>query len=275
MARDLGGRAALVTGAGSGIGRALALALAAQGAEVVVAGRRRSALEETRSLSSRPSRLLVAPADVTDAGDRARLASLVREAHGRLDLLINNAGLVASGPAAEMGDARMHALVALNVIAPLAVTRDCLPLLRRGDGPRVVMVGSVFGEIAFPLFAAYSASKFAVRGLSDALRRELKPLGIAVTYAAPRATRTPAADGFADLIGPLAMTLDEPDAVAERILRAVRRGARSVYPRGPERLYVLLQRLAPALIDAALARQTARLVGAGRGSGEPSAPPGR
>jgi short-subunit dehydrogenase len=176
-----------------------------------------------------------------------------------LDLLINNAGMVGVGPFAQLDDDDLAAMLMLNVAAPASLIRDLLPKLRNGNAPRVVNVGSMFGDIAFPQFAAYSASKFALRGLSDALRRELKPEGIAVTYVAPRGTQTPAANAFAHLVEPFAMRLDSPQAVAAHVLRGLSAGRRSIYPAGIERLFVLLQRLIPGRVDAALIRQAARV----------------
>ena len=116
----------------------------------------------------------------------------------------------------------------------------------------------MFGDIAFPCFGAYSATKFALRGYSDALRRELAAEGVGVTYAAPRATRTPAVDNFRDLVEPMGMVLDEQDAVARRILDAVARDARSVYPVGMERVFMAIQSLGPALVDANLSKLASR-----------------
>ena len=132
-----------------------------------------------------------------------------------------------------------------------------LPLLRRAAPSRIVNVGSVFGDIGYPLFAAYSSSKFALRGLSIALRREFKPFGIGVTYAAPRATKTGAAEAYGALFEPLQMRMDEPAVVADRIWRAVAKDADNVYAKGPERLFVLAQRLFPTLVDRAIAAQLA------------------
>src|SRR3546814_7220706 len=102
----------------------------------------------------------------------------------------------------------------------MALTRQLLPLLQLSSQARIVNIGSVFGDIGHPLFAGYCASKFALRGLSDALRRELAAVGIGVTYAAPRATRTVAADGFADLMLPFAMAMDMPETIAAQIVAA-------------------------------------------------------
>jgi short-subunit dehydrogenase len=142
-----------------------------------------------------------------------------------------------------------------NVVAPIALSREMLPLLRRAGTSRIVNVGSMLGDIAYPLFAAYSASKFAVRGLSSAMRRELKPYGIGVTYAAPRATKTDASRAMDPLVAPLQMRLDDPTAVARQIWRAVMQDLDSVYARGPERLFVLAQRLLPRIVDRAISTQ--------------------
>ena len=148
-------------------------------------------------------------------------------------------------------------MAATNIVAPLALIREMLPLLRRAAPARIVNIGSIFGDIAYPLFAAYSGSKFALRGASMALRRELLPYGIGVTYAAPRATRTEAAKAYDPLLEPMRIRLDDPSEVAAQIWRAVARELDSAYARGPERLFVLIQRLIPRLIDRAIAAQMA------------------
>jgi short-subunit dehydrogenase len=174
---------------------------------------------------------------------------------GRLDLLFNNAGVIAAGPLQAADDDDMARMLATNVLAPFALSRELVPFLRNSTSPRIVNIGSMFGDIAFPHFVGYSATKFALRGLSDGLRRELKPLGIGVTYAAPRAARTEAIPAIAHVLEALGTKLDEPEAVARRIVDAALAGRRSVYPAGPERLFVLLARLLPALVDRSVAAQ--------------------
>lgn len=238
----------LITGAGSGIGRALAIQADRHGHRLILVGRRAAPLEQTAA-GLRDA--LVLPADVTTPDGRAAIARAV--AQTGLDILINNAGMVPSGAAGTTDDAQIAATLALNVAAPMALTRDLLGALTASRG-QVVNVGSVFGDIGFPYFTLYSASKFALRGWSDALRRELAPRGIAVTYLAPRATRTDAAQGFDALIGPMAMVLDSPDAVAAHAWRAIAARRREQMPASRERLFVALQRLRPGLIDRALIR---------------------
>jgi short-subunit dehydrogenase len=254
---QLEGKRALITGAGSGIGRALAIEAAQRGVTVALCGRRADALSETLTrMAPNPGHLRLR-GDITVPAVRRGLRDYLWRRWAGLDLLVNNAGVVAVGPLAHMGDAELERLIATNILAPLALTREMLPLLRCAAPSRIVNVGSMFGDIAYPLFAAYSASKFALRGLSIALRRELKPNGIGVTYAAPRATKTTAAQAYGPLFEPLQMRMDEPAVVAERIWRAVARDADSVYAKGPERLFVLAQRLFPTLVDRAIASQLA------------------
>lgn len=255
---SLAGRFALITGGGSGIGRALAIEASRRGMSVALVGRRRDKLEETRARLAAGSDCLIVPADVTSPDARRAVRDRVQDAWGRLHVLVNNAGIVAAGPLAETEDADLERLMATNVVAPMAMTRELLPLLRAGEPARVVNLGSMFGDIAFPMFAAYSASKFGLRGLSNALRRELAGLGIGVTYVAPRGARTEATQAIAPLVQRLDMTFDSPDAIAHDTWNAVARGRDAAYPRGAERLFTLIERLAPSLIDRALTAQLRR-----------------
>ncbi len=174
-------------------------------------------------------------------------------------MLINNAGVVPAGPFRDQSDQDIERAVLTNLIGPMALTRDMLDLLRAGEHARVVNVGSMFGDIAFPLFATYSATKFGLRGFSDALRRELAHEGIGVTHAAPRGARTDATAGYAHLVAAFAMALDPADLIARRIFRAARAGRRLVCPAGLERVFTLVQHLAPRMIDKGLARQYGQL----------------
>jgi len=244
----------LITGAGSGIGRALAIEAARRGMTVALCGRRRDALEATVALFDRSHRDLVIQADITKAADRLRLVDRLTAEWGGLDFLVNNAGIIEVGPLGSFDDAALALTFNTNVIGPMALTRDLQPLLESAGSARVVNVGSVFGDIPYPLLAAYSASKFALRGFSIALRREWKQKGISVTYAAPRATKTAALAPVARLMAKV--RADTPERVAAQIWRGVANGATSVYAPGPERLFIFLQRVFPRVIDRALSTRT-------------------
>ncbi len=254
---QLEGKRALITGAGSGIGRALAIEGSRLGMTVALCGRRAEPLQETLSLMAPSGRHLRLRGDITDPAVRRGMRDYLWRQWGGLEVLVNNAGIITAGPLARATDRELERLAATNIVAPLALIREMLPLLRRAAPARIVNIGSIFGDIAYPLFAAYSGSKFALRGASMALRRELLPYGIGVTYAAPRATRTEAAKAYDPLLEPMRIRLDDPSEVAARIWRAVARELDSAYARGPERLFVLIQRLIPRLIDRSIAAQMA------------------
>jgi len=246
------GKIALITGAGSGIGRALAIELSAKGAQLLLVGRRKEALEATKALLASPDSARIFQVDLTLDHSRE---SLVRDvsALGRLDFLFNNAGVVTSGPLSAAGAVDRRIMYETNLIAPIELTLALLPLLKAAAPSRIVNIGSMFGDIAFPYFSVYSATKFGLRGWSEALRRELSSQGIGVTYAAPRGTRTAATNDL--LTQAFDMHLDEPQPVANSIVKAALKGKRDIYPCGPERLFLVLQRLFPSVIDGALVKQ--------------------
>jgi len=243
------GKRVLITGAGSGIGRALAIEAARRGHRPILAGRRAAPLDDTAAACAGGAEVVVA--DVTAPAGRA---ALVAAAGGRLDVVINNAGVQRVGHLGAQDDDAIAAMLATNLAAPILLTRDLLPALAAARG-RVVNIGSVFGDIAYPFFTAYSATKFGLRGFSDALRRELSGRGIGVTYIAPRATSTDAEAEFGRLAGPMKMALDKPEAVARSAWDAIEAGRRDLYPRGPERFFVLVQRLFPRLVDRSVGAQ--------------------
>lgn len=238
---------ALITGAGSGIGRALAIEADRSGYGLILVGRRHAQLQETAALLPAAEIRLV-PADITTPEGRAAIVAAVGD---KLDILVNNAGRLAVGRLTDLDDEEIAQTVGTNLTAAMQLTRDLVPALSVSRG-RIVNIGSMFGMIAFPFFSAYSATKFAMRGLSDALRRELSEFGIKVTYVAPRATRTPAQGAFAHLVEPFGMVLDTPERVAKRAWQGILAGRKTIYPGFSERILALLQALAPSLIDTAL-----------------------
>src|ERR1700722_15864274 len=245
----------LITGAGSGIGRALAIEAAQRGMVVALCGRREVALATTCGLLDQRDQHPLIGADITDPQDRRRIVAPIAGQWRKLDVLVNNAGVIEGGAIENFDDDAITRTFLTNVMAPIALSRDLMPLLMAARPSRVVNIGSVFGDIAYPNFSGYSASKFALRGFSNALRREWKKAGIGVTSAAPRATRTDAAAAFDELIATAKMNVDAPATVARRIWRSVASGHDSIYAPAPEWIYVLIQRIFPQIIDWALARQ--------------------
>ncbi|MEP2781488.1 MAG: SDR family NAD(P)-dependent oxidoreductase [Pseudoruegeria sp.] len=237
----------LITGAGSGIGRSLSMQAGDAGYHVWLVGRRQHMLDEVRCEIGE-DRATALVADITDPSDRTKIAETIGN---QLDLLINNAGIIDVGPAHQSPPEATTNLIETNLTAPICLTSLLLPSLIQTKG-QVANIGSVFGDIAYPYFASYSASKFGLRGYSDALRREISATGVSVTYVAPRATETPAKSAFVDLIAPMGMALDSPEEVAAFTWNAITRRKRVAYPPSKERLFVALQRCAPQFIDKAL-----------------------
>ncbi|HFH3310212.1 SDR family NAD(P)-dependent oxidoreductase, partial [Pseudomonas aeruginosa] len=208
------GRHVLITGASSGLGRETALHLAEQGFQVIAGVRRQEDGERLANAcpSGRISTLLI---DVTDEESIGRAAAQVAEKVGDTGLwgLVNNAGICISAPLECVSSDLLRRQLEVNLIGQLAVTRAILPLLRRGGAARLVNVTSGLGSVAIPYLGAYSAAQFAKEGVSDALRRELAPMGIQVSVVSPGAIWTPIWGKIASE-GERALA-DAPDAVAD------------------------------------------------------------
>ena len=252
----------LMTGAGGGIGRALARELTARGARLCAMDHNPEAAErlreELRPLGASP---LLAIGDVTRAENRDQALALVEREWGGLDLLINLAGVLDFCRYQDEDSGTVERLLKINLEAPMQLTRTVLPgMIGRGHG-RIVNVGSMFGSIGFPLFAAYCASKFALRGFSQALRRELAGTGVGVTYVSPRAVRTPLNPPVVHAMAERGlMRMDPPGPVALAIVRAIERDRKEAYLGYPEGLVARINGILPGLVDGALAGQVPTLI---------------
>ena len=191
MAGRLEGRVAAITGASSGIGEATALAFAREGAAVALGARRSDRIEElARRIEADGGRAAAIAVDVTD---EEQAHAFVRGAHerlGGLDSLINNAGLMLLGPIEGADTDEWRRMVHVNVLGLLYCTQAALPLMREGGGGNIVNVSSVAGRVGNPGSAAYNATKWAVVGFSEALRKEAAPSNVRVTCVEPGYVRT-------------------------------------------------------------------------------------
>lgn len=251
---ELSGKTAVLTGASGGIGTALARALAGAGVELVLAGRDAARLAALRRELGERHRVAVADL-ATGAGRAALIDACAALRHG-LDILINNAGVGAFGLFEDAEPADLERLLAINLTAPVLLTHGLLPLLQRAPEAAVVNVGSAFGALGHPGFTAYCASKFGVRGFSEALAREFADGKIRVLYLAPRATATAMNDSRVEVLNTaLGHAVDPPEAVADGLLRLLRGRRRRLGLGRPEALFARLNALVPGALDAGLARQ--------------------
>jgi short-subunit dehydrogenase len=273
------GRTVLVTGGSRGLGLVLAREAAADGARVAICARDAKALERARhSLRRTGVEVLTIECDVTDQAAVRRMVDEVARRLGRVDMLINNAGVIEVGPAETMAVADYAEAMATNFWGVLFPTLEVLPAMRaRGDG-RIVNITSLGGKLGVPHLVPYSASKFAAMGLSQGLRAELAADGVAVTAAVPGLMRTGSPRNaifrgrhraeyawfsIADSLPGLSVSAE---TAATRILVAARQGDAEV-------LFPVAARVA-AIAQAAAPNLTARVL-AGINRMLPGAPSGR
>ncbi len=189
----LDGKVAVITGASSGIGRAAALALAAEGAAVAIGGRKASALDEVKgAIEAQGGRALSQVMDVRDEQQMAALVDAAVGQFGRLDIMVNNAGVSHPGPIVDGEVEGWRAMLETNVLALLIGCREAVRAMKANEAPRghIVNISSVAARATGPSGAVYSATKHAVNAISDGLRQEVHDLGIRVTVVMPGGTLT-------------------------------------------------------------------------------------
>lgn len=254
---NLTGKRILLTGAAGGIGAATARALAARGAQLVLAGREPAALQQLAAeLRAQGAHAEAVVANLGSAESCRALVNAAEKKLGGIDVLINAAGLLDFTPFEAHDPGALARLMQVNLLVPMQLAQAVLPGMRAAHRGRIVNVGSTFGSIAFPFFAAYSASKFGLRGFSQALRRELTGSGIGVTYVSPRATRTAFNPGpVVQMNEALKVAMDSPETVATAIAEAIARERDEVFLGWPEKLFVRINALWPSLVDGSLRKQ--------------------
>ena len=216
-ASPLAGASALVTGAGSGIGRAIAVALAREGMRLVLAGRTAQSLQETARLGGGEVRIVVA-----DLATEAGVDMMAQAAPAALRVLVHSAGLFLHGPVTDTTAAEWDAIAAVNLRAPMRLTASCLGALRGGAG-HVVFINSTAGLRVGVGNGAYAASKHALRAAADALRQEVNADGIRVLSVFPGRTDTPMQDAVLKAEGrtPRPGALLYPEDVASMVVAAL------------------------------------------------------
>lgn len=247
MKRKLSGARVILTGASSGIGRALALELAAQGAKLVISARREDRLREVETEirekvknAGREAFVEVVVGDITDSATRAAIIERTREAYGGLDILINNAGAAASGLFEESTPETLRKVLDLNVVSLMEMTRLALPMLKRINqteasavAPMIVNLSSVVGLHGVTHYSEYCGAKAAVRVFSQSLRIELRRYGIDVLVVCPGSTET---EFFTRYIENTSEPVFPPHRrvtpayVARRMVKAMKAGKREIIP---------------------------------------------
>jgi short-subunit dehydrogenase len=263
MGRELPGTRILVTGASSGIGRCLVEQAASDGARLALVARSADKLKElSDSLTARGADVLALPADVTRASDRQHILSAVVERFEGLDVLVNNAGVGSWGHFAESTEDILRQVMEVNFFAPAELIRQAIPVLRKGRRPAIVNVASMCGRRGMPAWSEYSASKFALCGLTEALRGEMVRFAIDILLVVPGLTRGGLGQHLLRSTGryPIDFSRGMPaEKVAAGILRALRKNRTETVLGWDARWMLRVNRFLPRLVDALLARQVRRL----------------
>jgi len=259
-----------ITGASSGIGEALALQFAAAGARLVLSSRRDAELQRVRAAClsrGRPDAdVLVLPLDVTNHAAMPGAVARVTETFGRIDMLINNAGISQRSLCIDTSLEVYRQILEVDVLGQIALTREVLPLFQAQGSGHIVIIASVTGKVGVPWRTGYAAAKHAMMGFADSLRAEVAALGIRVTTVTPGFIRTAISqhalrgDGseFGRVDADIAGGMDV-DRCAEHILRGLRRGKPEIAVGDGKEMHVLwLKRLAPNAVFRLMAKMARR-----------------
>ena len=247
--RDLSEQCGILTGATSGVGRALAKLLAERGTRLIISGRRESRLIDLAS--EYPGVLIPLSGDITNSRFQEELVEKAKVAFGGIDLIVAAAGVGAVGPFSESSLDTMRSVFEIDFFAPVDLVYKSLPQLKKGRSPAVVLIGSILGVHPLPLHGGYAAAKAALHGFANAVRPELASLGIDVKVAILGPTESEFWDNL--VAGERASWSQgrplSAETTAAAIVAAMERGGSYVTPGWRAKTYVFLARLFPALID--------------------------
>lgn len=257
---DLYDQHIVLTGATGGLGEALAHALAARGAVLGLVGRDANKVQSLQqAIAAAGGHAYALVMDLTEPDMSSRLLRQAVTVMGRVDVLINNAGVLSFAAFESQSEDSITQIINVNVTATIQLSRAFVAYFMQRERGHLVFIGSIFGSLGFPHFATYCASKFALHGFSQALRRELADYSIGVSYVAPRAMATPMnADNTTAMWQAAGQAIDFPQAVASKVVRALQTEQEEVFIGQPQSFFAWLNGVAPKLVSLGL-RQQARL----------------
>ena len=255
---NLKGKRVLLTGATGGLGAELAVQLAEQGAVLTLVGRDEHKLNQLKNVIEKDySKTYCITADLNEHLANARLIDEARNKMGEIDVLINNAGVLDFIRFEEQTDERISQMIHTNVTVPIQLTRAILRHFQANNKGHIVFVGSIFGSLGFPYFSTYCASKFAVHGFSQSIRRELLGTNIGVTYIAPRGIKTPMNDARTVAMWEKdGSQMDEANTVARIIIKALIKEKEEVFIGFPQSFFAWLNGACPKLVSMGVKKTT-------------------
>jgi len=257
MTMNVKNKTVVLTGASGGIGRAIAEKLDAAEARLVLVGRNEDTLKELVSSFGGEKHAYVV-ADISSDEGRRHLRQFCESLGAQgIDVLVNCAGINDFGLLEDQSQVAIVDTISINLVSPMLICQDLLPMLRCRDDAQIINIGSTFGSIGYPGFSAYCASKFGLRGFTEALRRELADTHLRISYIAPRATQTALnSDRIVAMNNELGTAMDDPSVVATEVMRVIgERKPLDKYMGWPEKLFVKINALLPTLVDSSLRKQ--------------------
>lgn len=218
---NISGNSFIITGAGSGIGKSLAILLGDKQARITLVGRREAPLQEVADkISAKGGQAFVYPADVTTPDAAKNILEAAIEHFGKVDVLINNAGNVRAGRLENMSESEVFSQINLNLTAPILLTQTAIPYLRQNTSSLIVNVSSAIALVGMPFYSVYAATKAGIAHFSEALRRELYGEGIDVLTVYPGATSTPMMES-SNATAEHGFDYESADNVAKAIVEAI------------------------------------------------------
>lgn len=235
----------IITGAGDGIGKEFVKILSPKN-KLILLGRDIEKLYKLNKELNRNNYVL--KCDISNEEDINLAYNAINNKFNKIDFLFNNAGISSAKQFDQYSSKEISEILNTNILGTILITKKFMNNLLQSKGC-VVNIGSMFGDIAHPYYSIYSTSKFAIRGFSDSIRREYAHHGVKVFYAAPRATQTKALEKTNDIGKFFKMNIDTPDSIAKHIIKSIKKGTNSIYPKSIEKVFILIQKLFPKIID--------------------------
>ncbi|HIE90624.1 MAG: SDR family oxidoreductase [Methylophilaceae bacterium] len=249
----------LLTGATGGVGSIVAKLLVEKGAALALVGRDVRKLDSLKASIEKPeNKVVTIQCDLSEENAPRHIAKCVQNSLGEIDILINNAGTLDFTALEAQSEDRIAEVINTNVTSLIQLTRHFLPLFQKKNSGHFLFVGSIFGSLGFPHYATYCASKFAVHGFSQALRRELVETKVGVSYIAPRGIKTPM--NKANVVAMFKKTgnkMDLPERVAEIIVRSLEKEKQEVFIGQPQSFFAWLNGVTPKVVNIGLKKQAA------------------
>ena len=244
----------LLTGANGGIGTEIAKLLSEQGAMLILAGLNQPELEAlNHQLGGKHA---VVEADIASEQGRQSILSVCEQDNINLDIVLNNAGVGQFSLLADMNEAAVTRIIDINLTSTILLSQALLPLLLARPRAEIINIGSILGSIGFPGSTVYCASKFGIRGFTEALRRELLDTSISVRYFAPRATKTAINnDDVVSMNNELGTKMDAADHVAKQLVSFLKESTSNKFLGFPENLFIRINSILPGIVDKSIYKQ--------------------